>query len=117
MGSGAAFQQNTCQFLEKYVRGDTPFGMFGRGANVDPVAAAAWAQNFPEGSMRDSAVSQIARTWGNYAPDAAAEWIDTLPVGQVRDRAAGSFAGAIASNFPEQAIQWAQSMSDGKRSI
>jgi hypothetical protein len=48
-------------------------------AAKDPAAAANWVAQFPEGSLRETAIETVASQWVQSDSVAAAKWIVTLP--------------------------------------
>jgi hypothetical protein len=69
-----------------------------------------WAQNLPEGELRDRALSQVAERWVQDDAPAASEWIRTLPDGEMKDNVARTLCNAISRRDPASAFQWAQSI-------
>jgi hypothetical protein len=56
-------------------------------AQTVPEAAAAWVEEFPEGTLRTIAAENLAAIWTVRDPQTAAHWIDTLPRGSLREAA------------------------------
>lgn len=80
--------------------------------NNDPVGAAAWAAQLPEGDTRSEALSRVAAHWAMREPAAAARWVDTLPAGPARDKAIGKFAEQVVDADPEGALTWVSTIGD-----
>lgn len=79
---------------------------------TDPGAARAWMDTLPEGTLRDDAVSGLARIWVDQDPTAASEWIATLPPGGQRDAGAWHLVEAIQKRDPASALEWARNISE-----
>jgi hypothetical protein len=74
-------------------------------------AAAAWADELPDGTGRDIVAGAIAADWTTSDPDGASAWIATLPEGSTRDEAVTGLVGAF-SDDPSKAFQWALAVGD-----
>lgn len=55
-------------------------------AQADPARAAAWVEDFPEGSSKEWAARNLVASWAKFDPEAAAAWVEKLPAGASRDR-------------------------------
>ena len=58
-----------------------------RWASLDPAAAAEWAKALPPGTVRASALDQVAIAWSASDPAAAWQWANSLPNEPARDAA------------------------------
>jgi hypothetical protein len=79
-------------------------------AGKDVTAAREWAQNLPNGDLRDRALHQVAEEWVKSDAPAASEWIRTLPAGKLRDGAARELTGVLSRRDPVSAFEWARSI-------
>lgn len=84
-------------------------------ARTDPAYAAKWVADFPEGSMRDNAVSQLVGQWSREDPAATATWLNGLAAGQGRDRAVEQFVNNLGEFEPATAWNWAGSVGDERQ--
>lgn len=66
--------------------------------NTDPVSAAAWATEFPEGPLREQALALVAREWGRRDWNATSSWMKELPMGPSRDTAIEAFVSSADGN-------------------
>ena len=80
--------------------------------NNDPVAAAGWAAQLPEGDTRNEALSRVGAHWAMTDPTSAARWVNTLPVGPARDKVIGKFAEQVSDADPEGALTWVSTIRD-----
>ena len=81
-------------------------------AEKNPVAAAEWAAELPEGAAQARAVAQVVRRWGVQDPRSTAAWIEQMSEGAVRDRAVTAFARITARTDPAAAAEWVLQVSD-----
>lgn len=63
----------------------------------DPLAAAAWVAQFPEGQTRQMALENLMNVWGNHDPTAALTWIESLPEGSLQTKAASDLLATVPS--------------------
>lgn len=75
-----------------------------RWAESDPVAAAQWAQQFPEGDLRNAMYEQIAAAWANSDLSGATDWLNTLPDGIGKQTATVTTANEAARTEPISAL-------------
>jgi hypothetical protein len=73
----------------------------------DPTAATTWAQQLPEGNLKNNFLSSVADSWTQSDPTAASSWINGLPTGTTKDHAAHQLVQAIQESDPESAAVWA----------
>ena len=59
----------------------------GTWVELDPLATAAWSNQFPAGDTRNATWAAIAKGWYVNDPPAAVGWLNNLPVGDGRDAA------------------------------
>lgn len=75
-----------------------------------PEAAAAWAATLPEGEMRNSTMSHIARDFVGANPEAAAQWASQLSGQPEGNRVIDQVGGRWARRDPEAAVAWLESL-------
>jgi hypothetical protein len=81
-------------------------------AYTAPAQVAQWVMQFPEGSVREQAMQQLAGAWAGSDADKAAQWLQGLPQTKSRDCAVDAFSGAVSASSPGTAFQWAQTISN-----
>ena len=67
---------------------------------------------FADGSSKNNAYANIARSWANSDPTAASAWLVQLPANSSKDAAIVSFSNQVFEDDPQAAYQWAESVSD-----
>lgn len=72
--------------------------------------ATSWAETLPEGSIKSSALDQVAETYVRTDPEGAAEWIKGLAGGADTERAVREVAEGLARNDPAQAVAFAENL-------
>jgi hypothetical protein len=68
--------------------------------------------SFPEGTLRDNSLGNVARSWGQVDPGAASEWIKALPAGKSRESVITAFTDSMQYQYPEVAVPWIETLSD-----
>ncbi len=84
-------------------------------AGRNPLEAAAWVAELPEGSAAESGAGALVRNWSSHDPSAAADWISNLPEGGVKDAAIQPLVESIRQNDPETAFSWGLSIQDAAK--
>ncbi len=77
------------------------------------VAAAAWAENLPEGETRNSAMSQVAHDYARSDPAQAAAWASQLIGTDDGRRVVSAISREWANRDGAAAVGWLQSLDDG----
>ncbi len=99
--------------LEKALRDNDPAMtelrdlLFARWAKSDTAAAATWAEQLPEGELRNMTLEQIAIAWMNLAPASASEWVKALPPGESQSLALFAAAYEASRTEPQIALELA----------
>ena len=83
-------------------------------ARKDTGAARTWAENLPDGDLRNRALREVAGEWVKQDAPAASAWIRSLPPGELRDNSAKELSAAIAGHDPADAFEWARHIQNGK---
>jgi hypothetical protein len=78
----------------------------------DPVAAAAWATQYPDNA---DYLSAVAISWMVKDADAATEWVTSLPSGPARDQVLSLPVESVFAIAPEIAVRWIAEMSDPQK--
>ena len=73
---------------------------------LDPHAAAAWAETLPEGVLRERAVASVVTVWCYNDAPATAQWIATFPEGRVRAEGLARAVTQWSSADFENAGRW-----------
>lgn len=81
----------------------------------DPNEAVSWANQLPEGRMKESAVQQLAGQWGKYEFEESSRWIRTLSDGATRAAAVKGFAMQSFDNDPDAVLSLIRSVADENR--
>lgn len=99
--------------LEKVLRDNDPAMtelrdlLFARWAESDTAVAAAWAEQLPEGELRNTTLEQIAITWMNLDPASATMWVQSLPPGESQSLALFAAAYEASRSEPQIALELA----------
>ncbi len=84
--------------------GELQVRLIRRGAAIDAFAAAAWAEQMPEGATRSASLAGVAVVWSNQDLAAAARWARELPEGEDRQNAMRHIAYEAARTEPLTAL-------------
>src|SRR5688572_3643114 len=76
-----------------------------RWADLDPVAAAAWASALPAGSLLREAVTDVAIVWAGRDLAAAAQWARELPDADAKHSALLNISYQAARTVPLEALR------------
>jgi len=77
-------------------------------ASLARMEATAWAENLPEGELRDRVSASVAISWADSNPSAAARWaIEKITPGSLRDHTLLAILQRWAMQEPEAAANWA----------
>jgi hypothetical protein len=79
-------------------------------ARNDPVYAAQWIGEFPEGKIKEPALNVLVSQWSHTDSTAAANLITAIPAGAIRERTIQNFIDSINYENPKLAWKWAQAM-------
>lgn len=71
-----------------------------------------WVSDLPDGAVKDEAMNEMFREWGQTEPGGASEYLNDLPDSPTKDYAVSAFAKEISREDPEVAMQWATSIQD-----
>jgi hypothetical protein len=78
----------------------------------EPSAALVWAQGFPEGETRDSAVETVVSQWIGTDAEAAEAFVRNMPATKGRDKAASTVINRMSHEYPERAAGLASMIGD-----
>jgi len=81
-------------------------------ANADPVAASAWAAQFPESDLRQNALRNLMSNWAQNDPVGAGQFLAGLAGGKSRDSAAQSYVSQLSWQSPELAAPFVNFIAD-----
>ena len=71
-----------------------------------------WVSDLPDGAVKDEAMKEMFREWGQTEPEGASAYLNDLPDSPTKDYAVSAFAREISREDPEVAVQWATSIQD-----
>jgi len=69
-------------------------------------AASTWADGLPEGSLRASALSEVAEYYARQDISAAAAWVEAYAGSEDANRAVREIADRWANDSPQEAAEW-----------
>jgi hypothetical protein len=67
----------------------------------EPVQAATWVAEFPEGALRDAALQEVVKLWADQDLEDAGQWLNGLADGPSRDIAVEAYAAKKAARESE----------------
>jgi len=76
-----------------------------RWAERNPVAAAAWADQLPEGALRREAIQHVAIVWANAELTGALQWVQQMSNGETKQTALLNIGYEAARTTPFEALQ------------
>jgi hypothetical protein len=85
-------------------------GVIERWMLKSPAAAAAWAENLPAGTLRDSAAGAIAINVADRDFEAASDWLAQVENERLRDRVVTDLYAKWQARKPGQAREWLRSV-------
>ncbi len=91
---------------------DAVVGVVQRWVQKEPQQAAAWVLEFPEGTLRNSALENLVSLWADQDLDQAGNWLNSLASGAIRDLALSAYVSKVAPLFPEVAVDWASEIGE-----
>ena len=89
------------------VRSRAVVGIVQQWAQTNPALAASWVEQFPAGTLRDTATQNLLSIWTSQDAAAAGKWVEQLPVGNSRDTALAAYQTALAQSAIIAAAQQA----------
>jgi hypothetical protein len=84
-----------------------------RWAGIDPLAAAAWAEQLGSTRFQGEALRQVGIAWANTDAAAAYDWINTLPEGVNREEAMLGVAYEASRTEPVVALEMGRMLAPG----
>lgn len=85
-----------------------------RWAERNPVAAAAWVDQLPEGALRREAIQHVAIVWANADLAGALQWVQHLSSGEAKQSALLNIGYEAARSAPLESLQVAVELPAGR---
>ena len=91
---------------------DAVMGIVQHLAQSNPDQAAAWIVQFPDGSLRETALEELIKLWADRDLDQAGKWLHSQKLEPNYDTGIRAYVSKLTPLDPQLAVQWAANIND-----